>query len=225
MQDQLPNKLLRYRTVQGEGCGEIVIQKSRFLAYVKRAETEADALHFIERIRKQHWDATHNCTAYVVGDHDQFQKANDDGEPAGTAGKPMLEVLKKSGLKDTVVVVTRYFGGVKLGAGGLVRAYSKAVSAGLAAVGVIERTLHRPIAIGIDYSQLGRVERELRTAGIAIAEIRYLETVTVVALAEAGQEEEVEKKAIDWTAGQALLERLAPVWVDRSVSCNDEELS
>ncbi|PDM36799.1 YigZ family protein, partial [Bacillus cereus] len=103
----------------------MVIQKSRFICYVSRATTEEEAQEFIQKIQKQNWNATHNCSAYLIGEQDQIQKANDDGEPSGTAGVPMLEVLKKRGLKDTVVVVTRYFGGIKLGAGGLIRAYGK----------------------------------------------------------------------------------------------------
>ena len=100
-----------YYTVKDYGESELIIQKSRFLTYVSRAETEDDALEFILEIKKKHHNANHNCSAYMIGEHDNIQKANDDGEPTGTAGVPMLEVLKKQGLKDTVVVVTRYFGG------------------------------------------------------------------------------------------------------------------
>ena len=122
-----------YLTVSGYGEAEIEIQKSRFIAYVQRAEEEEAAAAFIEQIKKKHWNATHNCSAYVIGGNDQWQKADDDGEPSGTAGKPILEIIKKNQLKDTVIVVTRYFGGIKLGAGGLIRAYGKSASAGLKA--------------------------------------------------------------------------------------------
>ncbi|MBQ3433634.1 MAG: YigZ family protein, partial [Selenomonadaceae bacterium] len=155
--------LQKYYTVKGYGEHEIVIEKSRFICYVNRAETEEEAIAFIQQIKKKHWDATHNCSAYLIGEHDQIQKANDDGEPSGTAGVPMLEVLKKKGLKDTVAVVTRYFGGIKLGAGGLVRAYSRAVSEGLNAAGIVERRLMRVMQVTIDYSWLGKVENELRS--------------------------------------------------------------
>src|SRR5690625_4457046 len=117
-----------YYTVKKEGSVQMTIQKSRFIGYVKRVETEEDAQDFIQEIKKKHHDATHNCSAYIIGEHDQIQKANDDGEPSGTAGIPMLEVLKKQKLKDTAVVVTRYFGGIKLGAGGLIRAYGNTTS-------------------------------------------------------------------------------------------------
>src|SRR5690625_3970862 len=117
-----------YYTVKTDGTHEINIQKSRFIGYIARVTSEDKAQSFIQTIKKKHYDATHNCSAYLIGEHDQIQKANDDGEPSGTAGVPMLEVLKKLSLKNTVVVVTRYFGGVKLGAGGLIRAYSKVTS-------------------------------------------------------------------------------------------------
>lgn len=171
--------LQKYYTVKGYGEHEIVIEKSRFICYVNRAETEEEAVAFIQQIKKKHWDATHNCSAYLIGEHDQIQKANDDGEPSGTAGVPMLEVLKKKGLKDTVAVVTRYFGGIKLGAGGLVRAYSRAVSEGLNAAGIVERRLMRVMQVTIDYSWLGKVENELRSSGYMVKSVRYLDRVTI----------------------------------------------
>ncbi|MFL6561292.1 MAG: YigZ family protein, partial [Bacillus sp. (in: firmicutes)] len=156
--------LPRYHTVKQTGEHEIIIQKSRFIAHIKRTESEAEAQEFIQTLKKKYWDATHNCSAYLIGEHDQIQKANDDGEPSGTAGVPILEVLKKRKLKDTVVVVTRYFGGIKLGAGGLIRAYGKATSEGLDAVGIVERRLMRGCHVKIDYSWLGKIENELRSS-------------------------------------------------------------
>ncbi|CAM4061715.1 hypothetical protein BAMA_00895 [Bacillus manliponensis] len=170
--------LLQYFTVKEEGEHEIVIQKSRFICYASRATTEEEAQNFIQKIKKQHWNATHNCSAYLIGEQDQIQKANDDGEPSGTAGVPMLEVLKKRHLKDTVVVVTRYFGGIKLGAGGLIRAYGKSVSEGLNHIGVVERKLMRVMQTEIDYTLLGKVENELRNSIYTIKDIHYLENVT-----------------------------------------------
>ena len=156
-----------YRTVKNYGESEIVIQKSRFLTFVKRAETEEEAIDFINEIKKMHHTATHNCSAYLIGEHDGIQKANDDGEPSGTAGCPMLEVLKKQGLKDTVVVVTRYFGGIKLGGGGLIRAYGRATSEGIAATGTVERKLHHLMKVTIDYTWLGKVENEVRQSNLS----------------------------------------------------------
>ncbi|WP_337020026.1 YigZ family protein, partial [Oceanobacillus massiliensis] len=133
--------LKNYYTVKREGNGQQIIQKSRFIGYVRRVESEEAAHDFIQEIKKKHHDATHNCSAYIIGEHDQIQKANDDGEPSGTAGVPILEVLKKQHLKDTAVVVTRYFGGIKLGAGGLIRAYGSTTSHAINETGVVERQL------------------------------------------------------------------------------------
>ena len=169
-----------YKTVKSFGESEIVIQKSRFLTYVKRVETEEEALSFIQDIKKMHHTATHNCSAYIIGEHDHIQKANDDGEPSGTAGFPMLEVLKKQGLKDTAVVVTRYFGGIKLGGGGLIRAYGRATTEGISATGVVERKLHRLMKVAIDYTWLGKVENEARQSPYPLKEILYEEDVSLL---------------------------------------------
>jgi uncharacterized YigZ family protein len=186
--------LQKYYTVKGYGENEIVIEKSRFICYINRATTEEEAVQFIQQIKKKHWDATHNCSAYIIGEHDQIQKANDDGEPSGTAGIPMLEVLKKKGLKDTVAVVTRYFGGIKLGAGGLVRAYGKSVSEGLKAAGIVERRLARIMHVTIDYTWLGKVENELRSSDYTIKDAHYSENVELEIFVE-----EAEKQTfVDW---------------------------
>lgn len=168
-----------YRTVKIYGESEFVIQKSRFLTFVKRAETEEEAITFINEIKKLHHTATHNCSAYMIGEHNEIQKANDDGEPSGTAGVPMLEVLKKQELKDTVVVVTRYFGGIKLGSGGLIRAYGRATSEGITATGTVERKLHHLMKVTIDYTWLGKVEHEVRQSPYPLKEITYTEGVSL----------------------------------------------
>jgi uncharacterized YigZ family protein len=186
--------LLSYYTVKGHGENEITIERSRFIAHVARVETEEAAQEFIAKIKKQHWDATHNCSAYMIGENNLIQKANDDGEPSGTAGVPMLEVLKKRDLKDTVVVVTRYFGGIKLGAGGLIRAYGKATSEGLNATGVVERKLMRIIKTKIDYTWLGKVENEVRSSHYQLKEIHYLDAVEV----DVYVEEAAKEQFVDW---------------------------
>ncbi|MBE4907067.1 YigZ family protein [Bacillus luteolus] len=186
--------LTHYYTVKGYGEHEIIIEKSRFIAYINRATTEEEAQNFILEIKKKHRDANHNCSAYIIGEHDHIQKANDDGEPSGTAGVPILEVLKKKKLKDTVVVITRYFGGIKLGAGGLIRAYGKSTSEGLNATGIVERTLMRVIHTKIDYTWLGKVENELRSSVFKIKEIKYLDSVEVETYVEEGQKQQF----IDW---------------------------
>jgi uncharacterized YigZ family protein len=199
--------LSSYYTVKSFGKHEIFVQKSRFIASVTHAESEESAQAFISKIKKQHHDANHNCSAYMIGEHDHIQKANDDGEPSGTAGVPMLEVLKKRNLKDTVVVITRYFGGTKLGAGGLIRAYGSATTEGLNAAGIVERKLMQIIRTTVDYTWLGKIENELRNAGYKIKDIHYLDHVDVETYVPEGEIE----KFIEWitnlTNGQAELER------------------
>jgi len=209
--------LQKYRTVKGYGTAEIEINKSRFITYINRAETEQEAIRFIEKIKKQHWDATHNCSAYVSGEFDQHQKADDDGEPSGTAGKPILEVIKKSAVKDTVIVVTRYFGGTKLGAGGLIRAYGKAASQGLKAAGLIERTLHTKVDVTVEYTFLGKLENELRNYDYHIAGMAYTDKVTLTVLAEKGYESVLETRLQDWTGGQAVVEHNGETYLEVSV--------
>ena len=195
--------LPRYHTVKQAGEHEIIIQKSRFIAHIKRTESEAEAQEFIQTLKKKYWDATHNCSAYLIGEHDQIQKANDDGEPSGTAGVPILEVLKKRKLKDTVVVVTRYFGGIKLGAGGLIRAYGKATSEGLDAVGIVERRLMRVCHVKIDYSWLGKIENELRSSIYILKNIQYQENVEIEVFVEEEKQPTFTEWMIELTNGQA----------------------
>lgn len=199
--------LTSYYTVKSSGVHEINIQKSRFIAYIRRAETEEQAQSFIAEIKKKHWDATHNCSCYLIGEHDEIQKANDDGEPTGTAGIPMLEVLKKRQLKDTVVVVTRYFGGIKLGAGGLIRAYSHATLEGINATGVVRRDLMRVISITIEYTLLGKIENELRQTAYIIKKIEYLDQVTIHVYVPIEKEETFIDWITDLTNGQGQINK------------------
>ncbi|WP_419961319.1 YigZ family protein [Psychrobacillus sp. BM2] len=195
-----------YHTVQGYGESEIIIQKSRFITYVNRAETEEQAQDFINNIKEKHKSANHNCSAYIIGEHDNIQKANDDGEPSGTAGVPMLEVLKKQGLQDTVVVVTRYFGGIKLGGGGLIRAYGKATTEGIDAAKVVERKLHHLLKVSIDYTWLGKVENEVRNSVYPLKEINYAELVEVLVFTKANEEAIFINWMAEITNGQAKIE-------------------
>lgn len=206
-----------YRTVADDGCHEIEIQRSRFIAYLARAESEAAAQAFVAALRKRHWDATHNCAAYLIGERDEIQRADDDGEPSGTAGRPMLEVLKKQALKDTVVVVTRYFGGIKLGAGGLVRAYGQAVAEGLKACGIIERRLHTQILARCDYSLLGTLEKQLELNGYPISQREFDDAVNLVILAPSGREADLETKLTDWTAARIQLKRGEQEYLDEAL--------
>ncbi|MDQ0214970.1 putative YigZ family protein [Oikeobacillus pervagus] len=210
--------LPQYYTVKGYGEHEIIIKKSRFISYINRVETEEEAQLFINEIKKKHWDATHNCSAYMIGENNQIQKANDDGEPSGTAGIPMLEVLKKKDLKDTVVVVTRYFGGIKLGTGGLIRAYGKSTSEGIKSTGVVNRTLMRVLHTKIDYTWLGKVENELRSSIYEIKEIHYLDNVEIETYVEENQKDQFIEWMTELTNGQSqfsegdllYLEKLVP---------------
>lgn len=191
-----------YKTIEKEGSFEIEIKKSRFICHLKRVEAEEEAITFIEDIKKEHAKATHNCSAYLIGEHDEIQRAHDDGEPSGTAGVPMLEVLKKEGLKNVVTVVTRYFGGVKLGAGGLIRAYGNAVSKGIAEVGLVEGNLQQEIQATIDYPALGKVENLLRESTYTIKDILYTDKVTFVCLVKEDEGEQFFTDMIEWVSNQ-----------------------
>ncbi|MBM7577779.1 YigZ family protein [Jeotgalibacillus terrae] len=210
--------LKKYLTVAGESESEIVIQKSRFITYTKRTETEEEAQAFIQEIKKKHSSANHNCSAYMIGEHDLIQKANDDGEPSGTAGVPMLEVLKKQGLKDTTVVVTRYFGGIKLGGGGLIRAYGKSVTEGLKAAGIVERSLNRIMTSKMDYTWLGKVENEVRSSPYPLKEIHYLEDVAVETYVEEDEIDSFTAWMTELTNGQAVIEQGEMVYREQIVT-------
>ncbi|MGX2961673.1 YigZ family protein [Peribacillus sp. JNUCC 23] len=207
--------LQSYLTVKGNGKHEIIIEKSRFISHIARTESEEEAQVFIQHIKKLHKDATHNCSAYLIGEHDQIQKALDDGEPSGTAGVPILEVLKKKGLKDTTVVVTRYFGGIKLGAGGLIRAYSKSTSEGIDATGVVERKLMRVIGTYIDYTWLGKLENELRSSIYEVKEIHYLENVMIETYVEETGKESFMSWMTELTNGQNRMEEGEQLYLER----------
>ncbi|CAH0167860.1 YigZ family protein [Peribacillus frigoritolerans] len=210
--------LTQYLTVAGRGEHEIVIEKSRFISHIARVETEDAAQAFIQEIKKKHKDATHNCSAYMIGEQNQIQKALDDGEPSGTAGVPILEVLKKKELKDTAVVVTRYFGGIKLGAGGLIRAYSKATSEGINATGVVIRKLMRVISTTVDYTWLGKLENELRSSIYQIKEIQYLDQVNILVYVEETQKETYIAWITELTNGQGHITEEEMLYLEEEFS-------
>ena len=193
-------------TIKQSGTYEVVIQKSKFIAHFKRVETEEEAQAFIQAIKKEHWNANHNCSAYIIGERNEHQKANDDGEPSGTAGMPMLEVLRKRHLKDTVVVVTRYFGGIKLGGGGLIRAYGGTVSEGLDAIGIVERLPMQQLTLTVDYTWIGKVENELRQSSYLLDDIIYADLVTFHVSVPVEETEEALAWLTDMTNGQGQLQ-------------------
>ncbi|MGW7199627.1 YigZ family protein [Streptomyces chryseus] len=179
----------QYRTVARAGVHEAEISRSRFLCALAPAATEREAQDFVARVRKEHPTASHHCFAYVIGADASVQKASDDGEPGGTAGVPMLQMLMRREVRYTVAVVTRYYGGVKLGAGGLIRAYGGVVGEALDAVGTITRQRFRLVTVTVDHQRAGKLENDLRATGRAVREVRYAEAVTIeVGLPEADVE-------------------------------------
>ncbi|CAM3267442.1 YigZ family protein [Paenibacillus lupini] len=197
--------LERYSTVREYNSEEIVIKKSRFIGYAKPVETEEEAVAFIDEIKRLHRSATHNCSAYIVGERDQHQKASDDGEPSGTAGKPILEVIKHKGLKNVAVVVTRYFGGIMLGAGGLVRAYTDGAVAGIEAAGEIVKVLHREVFVDVDYTWYGKLENELHGRGTRLGGTEFMDRVIVKCLPVVSEADAFIAWMTDLTQGQAVI--------------------
>lgn len=168
-----------YLTIARNGEAEIEAKRSRFRCTLERVPDEAAARAVVDRLRKEHWDARHHCSAFVLGPTAAVQRSSDDGEPAGTAGAPMLEVLRGAGVSDVVAVVTRWFGGTLLGAGGLVRAYGDAVRAALDEVGVLTRELVTEYELTVGHAEAGRLESELRTRGVQILDTSYADRVTM----------------------------------------------
>lgn len=208
----------QYFTVKRKGSDQMIIQKSKFIGYVRRVETEQAALDFIQDIKKKHYDATHNCSAYIIGENDHIQKANDDGEPSGTAGVPMLEVLKKQSLKDTAVVVTRYFGGIKLGAGGLIRAYGSMTSKAIQTTGIVKRQLMQGIATTVDYTLIGKLENELRQSEHILKDIDYKENVTFLVYVKTTETDDFREWIIDLTSDQAIIKNKELAYIEIPVS-------
>lgn len=195
-----------YLVVYEGGTGEIIEKKSRFIANVWPAESEEEALAFIEKIKKKYWDARHNCYAYVIGEKQQLQRFSDDGEPSQTAGKPMLDVLAASGVRDAVVVVTRYFGGTLLGTGGLVRAYSAAAKAGLENSVVLKKQKGIVLKIHTDYNGLGKLQYLAGKENLEILDSEYGQQVLLSILVPANRLEAFKKAVTELTGGKAGME-------------------
>jgi uncharacterized YigZ family protein len=191
------------RIVAGTGIHEIEIRKSRFIGSVTRATSEDEARAFIESVRKHHWDANHNCSAWAIGPGQRWQRSSDDGEPAGTACVPMLEVLKRRGVTNTVAVVTRYFGGIKLGAGGLIRAYGQTVSETLDAIGIAERRPLEIVQVRVSYDDAGRIEHAIRASEFPLGDVRYGAEVTFELALEPDAAQRFRSWIAELTAGRA----------------------
>nr|WP_308658136.1 YigZ family protein [uncultured Agathobacter sp.] len=188
------------------GQGEITEKKSRFIATVRQVESEDEAVSFINETKKKYWDARHNCSAFVIGKRQELTRCSDDGEPAGTAGRPMLDVLLKENIHNAAVVVTRYFGGVLLGTGGLVRAYQQATKAGLSASEIIEKKDGAILFIRTDYTGIGRLQYLFAQEKITVMDTAYEADVLVKAVIPENDKKRIEKTIIEQTNGTAKLE-------------------
>ncbi|MGO5334963.1 YigZ family protein [Enterococcus cecorum] len=206
-----------YFTIYQNGEHQIEIKKSKFICHLFRIENEEQAKEYIAKIKKEHYKANHNCSAYMLGENFEIQRSSDDGEPSGTAGVPMLEVLKKNQLQNTLAIVTRYFGGIKLGAGGLIRAYSTSVSEALKEIGIVQGKLQQILDIIIDYPQLGKLQNYLENEQIAIQEIDYLEQITVKVAIDINQCESFQNTLIDLFNNQLSIQILDQKYVENLI--------
>ena len=191
------------RTITEGSIAEYTVQRSRFIACTAPVKTEEEAQAFLTAQKKKYYDARHHCSAWILGNDGSKQKASDDGEPSGTAGAPILDILKHGGFTDSIIVVTRYFGGIKLGTGGLTRAYSHAAQLGIEAAKTAKLLNMERVIVRIAYPLLGAVENELRQSGIRIEDSAYAEDVTLTLLLTEEQSSPFRQKLADLTAGQA----------------------
>ncbi|MFZ5353780.1 MAG: YigZ family protein [Bacillota bacterium] len=195
-----------YRMVKTRGEDLFTEKKSRFIGYAAPVYTEDEATEFINGIKKKHYDASHNCYAYILGSNSSIQRSSDDGEPSGTAGVPILEVLKKEGLTNTAVVVTRYFGGIMLGAGGLIRAYTEGASIAIKASGIVKVQPFSAYRLNFEYGLLNKLQYELPRSNYIIAGTEYFERVSMKILALPEACEALENDVTQWTNGNAEIE-------------------
>lgn len=208
----------KYVTVKAFGQAEIVEKKSRFIANVKPITSEDDAVAYIEEIKKKYWDARHNCYAYQLGYKNQIQRYSDDGEPGGTAGMPILDVLRGKNIRNTIIVVTRYFGGTLLGTGGLVRAYSLSAREGIAVAGLIERIPHIKQHFIVDYTLSGKVQYEILNGGHILEDTIYTDKVEFVVLSEVNISNKLVENIINITGNNVnVIKDEAVVYVDKDI--------
>ena len=203
-----------YVTVAREATAEIEVKRSRFLGHVVPVTTEDEARAVVEAARKEHWDARHHCSAFVLGPDGALQRSSDDGEPSGTAGAPIGDYDLDRGLTDVVAVVTRWFGGTLLGAGGLVRAYSDATKAALDAAGTRRRVLMSRFDLVAGHADAARWEAELRARGVTVLGVDYAERATLHLAVPAGDEEALQAQVAALTAGTATAQPAGEAWAD-----------
>lgn len=201
-----------YFTVYREGEGEVTEKKSRFIANVYPADTEEEALSFVEKIRKKHYDARHHCFAYIIGSGGEKKRASDDGEPQGTAGKPILEVMEGAGLCNAVVIVTRYFGGTLLGTGGLVRAYSMAAREGIEASVIIEKKTGQLAEIRADYTEVGKMQYLFGERKLPVIDTQYTDKVLFTVIVPDEDVGALRKKLMELTSGREELSDTVSVY-------------
>lgn len=206
------NNLQSYRVLLAGAEGEYVEKKSRFIATIRKVETEEEAIRFIEEMKKKYWDARHNCSAFVIGSRAELTRCSDDGEPSGTAGRPMLEVLLGEGIRNIAVVVTRYFGGVLLGTGGLVRAYTQAVKEGLSQCEIGAMVHGYEILLNTDYNGIGKVLYTLGQYGITPVDSDYGVDVTLQIRIQSEIAEKLHKELIEITNGKIGWEQLEELY-------------
>ena len=189
-------------TIKNDVRFEEEIKKSRFICHLKRVTTEEAAREFITAIKKQHHKANHNVSAFTIGNHQEIQRSSDDGEPSGTAGVPMLEILKKRELTNLVAVVTRYFGGIKLGAGGLIRAYAGSVNHAIDAIGCVKIVEQTQLDLHLDYGLFNHVSRHLASAGLAIADSVFTDRVVISVFADTAEIEQLKENLTEQFHGK-----------------------
>jgi len=194
-----------YLTLKQDGVIEIVIKKSQFICNIKRTETEEEARAFIDEIKTKHRKATHNCFAYTLGLNDEIQRESDNGEPSGTAGVPMLDVLKKNQVHNVCAVVTRYFGGIKLGTGGLIRAYGGAVAQALKELGIVKRVVQTELSLKVSYPLLGKLQNYLESQPVFTLATNYTEEVEVLIAVDMDLANELMTKITDLLNGRVTI--------------------
>ena len=193
------------KTVYSGGEGEIIEKKSRFIATVRPVTSEEEAAAFIAEMKKKYWDARHNCSAFVIGGRQEISRCSDDGEPAQTAGRPMLDVLLREDIHNAAVVVTRYFGGVLLGTGGLVRAYQKATQEGLAASVIIDKKEGIRLSVGTDYNGLGKLQYLIAQKGLLLIDTVYTDAVELLLMVPVEEQQAVEREIVEATCCNARI--------------------
>ncbi len=206
--------MIHYKTIYNPSEIEIIEKKSRFIATVLPTSSQEEADYALQQLRKKYYNATHNCFAYQIGEKNEIQRCSDDGEPQGTAGKPILDVLKGQDIKNTLICVTRYFGGTLLGTGGLVRAYGKAAKEGLIAAGIIEKRPIQLFQLEMTYTLLGKVQYLLAEKGYRLRETIYLENVTCTVEVEVGKQEAFCKWLTENTHAEVLIHEGEYTYID-----------